>query len=149
MIDGVKIIPLRQIHDDRGKIMHMLRNDQEHFQGFGEVYFSCVYPEVIKAWHIHKEMTLNYAVPHGRIKLVLFDDRPKSPTKGNFQEIILGPDNYQLVSIPPFVWNGFKGLGVDASIVANCSTLPHDPNEIERKDPFDKDIGYDWNIQHG
>ena len=90
MIEGVKITPLRQILDERGKVMHMLRNNDAHFQSFGEIYFSCVYPGAIKAWHLHKEMTLNYAVPHGRIKLVLFDNREGSRTQGEIQEIFLG-----------------------------------------------------------
>ena len=149
MIEGVKITPLRQILDERGKVMHMLRNNDAHFQSFGEIYFSCVYPGAIKAWHLHKEMTLNYAVPHGRIKLVLFDNREGSRTQGEIQEIFLGADNYLLVSIPPLIWNGFKGLGTETAIVANCATIPHDPQEILRLDPFDLSIGYDWGIKHG
>lgn len=148
MIDGVRITPLRQILDERGKIMHMLRNDSPGFQGFGEIYFSCVHPGAIKGWHIHKRMTLNYAVPHGNIKFVLFDDRPESPTKGELQEVFLGPDNYQLVTVPPLVWNGFKGIGTEAAIVANCASIPHDPLEIDRLDPFDPSIPYDWEIKH-
>jgi dTDP-4-dehydrorhamnose 3,5-epimerase len=145
MIDGVKITPLKQIVDERGKIMHMLRSDAKVFEKFGEIYFSGVNPGAIKAWHIHKAMTLNYAVPHGRIKLVLYDDRPKSPTKGEIQEITLGPDQYQLVTIPPRVWNGFIGLGPEMALVANCATIPHDPDEIERLDPNDTSIPYKWN----
>ena len=135
MIDGVKVTPLRQIPDERGKVMHMLRSDSDAFIGFGEIYFSCVYPGAVKAWHIHKRMTLNYAVPHGNIKLVLYDDREGSPTRGEVQEVFLGPDNYCLVTIPPMVWNGFKGIGMNAAIVANCATIPHDPTEIDRLDP--------------
>lgn len=148
MIDGVVVTPLRQIVDERGKVMHMLRADSPVFRQFGEIYFSSVYPGAIKAWHIHKAMTLNYAVPHGHIKFVLYDDRPASPTCGELQEIFLGPDNYCLVTVPPLVWNGFKGIGSEAAIVANCASIPHDPNEIERKPAFDASIPYDWKIQH-
>jgi dTDP-4-dehydrorhamnose 3,5-epimerase len=148
MIDGVKIIPLKQILDERGKIMHMLRCNDEHFQSFGEIYFSCIYPGAIKGWHIHKEMTLNYAVPHGNIKFVLYDDRKNSQTKGELMELFLGPDNYCLVSVPPMVWNGFKGVGNEMAIVANCSSIPHDSNEIDRLDPFDKSIPYNWDLKH-
>jgi dTDP-4-dehydrorhamnose 3,5-epimerase len=149
MIEGVKITPLRQILDERGKVMHMLRNDAVHFQSFGEIYFSCVYPGAIKAWHLHQEMTLNYAVPYGRIKLVLYDNREGSSTRGEIQEIFLGVDNYLLVTIPPLIWNGFKGLGTEMAIVANCATIPHDPQEILRLDPFDPAIDYDWGLKHG
>lgn len=149
MIDGVQIIPLRQILDERGKVMHMLRADAAHFASFGEIYFSAVHPGAVKAWHVHRRMVLNYAVPVGKIKLALFDDRPASPTRGEVQEIFLGPENYQLVVIPPLVWNGFKGLGTETSLVANCASIPHDPAEIDRLDPLDNAIPYDWDIRHG
>jgi len=145
VIDGVKITPLKQIPDERGKVMHMLRCDAENFSGFGEIYFSCVYPGAIKAWHIHKRTILNYAVPYGDIMLVLYDNRTDSPTREEFQEFVLGSDNYSLVTVPPMVWNGFKGVGQEMAIVANCASIPHDPHEIERLDPFDAFIPYDWN----
>ncbi len=144
MIADVGIIPLKQIPDERGKIMHMLRADAPHFEQFGEIYFSVVYPGVIKGWHLHTRMTLNYAVIAGTVKLVLFDDRPDSPTKGVVQEVFLGDGNYVLVRIPPGIWNGFKGMGTERAIVANCATIPHDPTEIMRKDPLTSDIPYNW-----
>jgi len=149
MIDGVVVTPLRQIADERGSVMHMLRSDSPVFRQFGEIYFSTVHPGVVKAWHIHREMILNYAVPYGKIKLVLHDDRQGSPTFGQTDEIILGTDNYALVTVPPMLWNGFKGIGEFTSITANCASIPHDPDEISRRDPFDPEIGYDWEIQHG
>ncbi len=75
MINGVKIIQLRRIPDERGTIMHMIRATDPHFQQFGEVYFSTIYKDVIKGWHLHREMSLNYACIHGRIKLVIYDER--------------------------------------------------------------------------
>lgn len=148
-IEGVRIRPLRRIPDERGAILHMLRADAADFEGFGEIYFSQVYPDAIKAWHLHKTMTLNYAVPVGMIKLVCFDDRLESPTRGNLAELFLGELNYQLVTIPPGVWNGFKGIGDVPALVANCATEPHDPDEIVRMDPFAADIDYDWALKHG
>jgi len=146
MINGVKVIPLKQIPDERGKIMHMLRSDADHFIEFGEIYFSVVYPGVIKGWHLHKEMVLNYAVPQGMIKLVLFDDRKNSSSKGELMELFIGEDNYSLIQIPALVWNGFKGVGVTPALVANCASIPHIPDEIVRKDPFTKEIPYDWRL---
>ena len=149
MIAGVKIVPLRQIPDERGKVMHMLRADDPHFERFGEIYFSTVFRDVVKGWHLHDRMTINYAVPYGSIKLVLFDDRRDSKTKGEVREIFLGDGNYSLVIVPPHVWNGFKGIGSPYSIVANCATIPHDPTEITRIDPFSPQIPYDWGVRHG
>lgn len=149
MIDGVLVKPLRQIPDERGKIMHMLRADDPHFERFGEIYFSVVYPGVVKGWHRHTRMVLNYAAVSGMIKLVLYDDREGSPSKGEVQELFIGEDNYCLVRIPTLVWNGFKGIGTRPAIVANCATLPHDPAEIQRLDPQSDVVPYDWGLRHG
>lgn len=148
MIEGVTITPLRQIFDERGKVMHMLREDSDVFLHFGEVYFSCTHPGAIKAWHLHRKMTLNYAVIFGQIKFVLYDDRVNSQTKGVVQELFLSPENYCLVTVPPLIWNGFKGIGQQMSIVANCATMAHESNEIERRPPTDPFIPYDWDIKH-
>lgn len=149
MIDGVKIKPLRKICDERGMVMHMLKKDDPEFQKFGEIYFSCIYPGVVKAWHWHREMTLNYAVVKGMIKFVLYDDRPASKTKGEVMEIFMGDNNYVLAVVPPQVWNGFKGMGNEMAIVANCASLPHDPKEILRCDPLKNEIPYDWSLKNG
>jgi dTDP-4-dehydrorhamnose 3,5-epimerase len=149
VIDGVKIIPLKTFLDERGIVRHMLKCTDPHFSRFGEIYFSTIFPGAIKGWHVHRKMELNYATISGNIKLVLYDDRKDSPTYKDLQEIFLGEDNYVLVRIPPHVINGFKAVGNERAIVANCSDIPHDPEEIERFDPFDKRIDYSWDIRHG
>jgi dTDP-4-dehydrorhamnose 3,5-epimerase len=148
VIEGVSVRPLGQILDERGKVMHMLRSSDPEFTAFGEIYFSLVFPGVVKGWHLHQRMTLHYAVPMGLIKLVLYDERPRSPTRGELMELFAGPDSYSLISIPPGVWNGFKGLGPTTSLVANCSDIPHDPAEIVRRDPRDTSIPYTWDLVH-
>ena len=150
MIEGVKIIPLKQIIDERGKVMHMLKCTDKHFIKFGEIYFSTIHPNTIKAWHCHLKMTINYAVVVGNIKLVLYDGRGCTSTSGEIQEIFIGQDNYCLVSVPSHVWNGFKSIGNQDAIVANCATIPHDPNEIMRLDPIDNNlILYNWDVKNG
>jgi dTDP-4-dehydrorhamnose 3,5-epimerase len=146
-IDGVMVVPLRRIPDERGTIFHMLRRTDPHFVEFGEIYFTSIYRDVIKGWHRHEDMTLNYACIAGRVKLVLYDDREGSPTRGVLMERFLGPDDYSLVVIPPQVWNGMKGMS-DVAMVANCATHPHDPSRTERLDPHDARIPYDWAVRH-
>jgi len=145
MIAGVQIVPLRQITDERGKVMHMLRADAPYFHGFGEIYFSTVVPGAIKAWHLHRRMIRNYAVPLGNIKLVLFDNRSGSSTNGEIQEIHVGSDHYNLIVIPANIWSGFCGLGSEIALVANCASIPHDPDEVERLHYADMRIPYLWN----
>jgi dTDP-4-dehydrorhamnose 3,5-epimerase len=148
MIAGVAVHPLRRIPDERGMVMHMLRADAPHFERFGEIYFSTVYPNVVKGWHLHRRMTLNYAVVSGMVKLVLYDDREGSPTRAEVMELFVGDQNYVLVTVPPLVWNGFKGVGTAPAIVANCATEPHDAAEIERLDPESPRIPYRWDLRH-
>ena len=145
-IQGVEIIKKNQIVDDRGIILHMLRVDDKNYKKFGEIYFSTVNPNKIKAWHFHKLMTLNYAVVHGSIKLVLYDDRDESKTKGTIQEIILSNENHYLVSIPPKIWNGFCSSDNKHAILANCSDIPHDKEEIIRLPFDDPKFPYKWKI---
>jgi dTDP-4-dehydrorhamnose 3,5-epimerase len=144
----VRIIPLRTIVDERGKIMHMMKRTDPHFIEFGEIYFSCAWPGVVKAWHIHTSMTINNAVLSGRAKLVMYDMREKSPTRGVLQELFLGEDNYWLVQIPPGIANGYKAYGDKMVILANCATEPHDPNEMLRIDPASPEIPYDWALRN-
>ncbi len=146
-IEGVEVHPLRRIPDERGTIFHMLKTSDPWFRGFGEIYFSTIYEGVVKGWHLHRDMTLNYACMHGRVKCVVYDDRDGSPSRGSLMEIYLGPDSYSLLVVPPGVWNGFKGMS-DLSIVANCCTHAHDPKRSSRLDPFDNQIPYDWALKN-
>ena len=147
MIKGVKITKLKQLVDKRGKIMHMIRNDSPIFDKFGEIYFSTINPGYIKAWHLHKEATLNYVCIKGKVNLVLYDDRNKSKSAGVYQNFLLSPNDYFLITIPPYIWNGFKGLDSSESIIANCLDLPHNEKEMVRKDPNDKYFKYDWSLK--
>jgi dTDP-4-dehydrorhamnose 3,5-epimerase len=140
MISGVLITPLKQIRDERGKIMHMLKRTDAHFAGFGEIYFSLVNPGAIKAWKKHLQMTLNLAVIHGEAKLVIHDERHQKTL-----EFILGPEkNYSLITVPPGLWTGFTGLSAEPALLANCASLPHNPDEAVRKAADDPSIPYDW-----
>lgn len=144
VIEGVEVVPLRRIPDERGTVYHMLRDSDPHFRGFGEVYFSSVYPGVVKAWKNHRRVTVNYACPHGRVKVVLWDDREDSTTRDGLMEVFLGPDHHALVVIPPGVWSGFQGMSRPVALVANCATEVHDPEEFRRL-PSDTDrIPYRW-----
>lgn len=146
-IQDVIIKNLKKISDERGSIMHMMRNDDEYFEKFGEIYFSTAYPGVIKGWHEHTKQVQNYAVINGMIKLVLFDNRPNSRTYKNLMEIFMGDLNYCRVKIPVGVINGYKCIGDKIAIVANCSTIPHINGEMKRYDPMNKNIvNYNWNL---
>jgi dTDP-4-dehydrorhamnose 3,5-epimerase len=144
-VAGVEVVPLQRFADARGTVFHMLKATDPHFVGFGEIYFSSVYPGVIKGWKRHRRMTVNYACILGRLKLVLYDDRDGSSTSGALTELFISPDEYALVVIPPWIWHGFQGASHPAAIVANCTTEPSDPAELDRLDAWDESIPYNWN----
>ena len=144
MIQEVEIHSLKRFIDHRGKVLRMLRRDDSYFKEFGEIYFSVVSPRTIKAWRLHKKMTSNLAVIAGNVRLVLCDQRTDSSTQGEIQELEIGEDNYQLVIIPPGIAYGFRAIGDESAILANCATCPHDPNEVEKIDPTTSTIPYRW-----
>jgi len=144
-IEGVKIVPLAQISDERGTVLHMVRKEEGSLCEFGEIYFSEVLPWKIKAWKCHKKMTQNFAVPFGQIKLAFYDDREHSKSKGKIETLVLSrPDNYYLVQVPPFLWYGFQGIGSTPSIIANCTDMVHDPKESESQDYNNSDFPFLW-----
>ncbi len=149
MIDGVRTKQLRVIPDERGRLMEILRGDDELFICFGQLYMTTAYPGVVKGWHYHKKQVDNFVVLKGMIKLVLYDQRQDSATHGEVNEFFLGEHNAQLVQIPNFVLHGFKCIGNEEAILLNCPTELYrysEPDEF-RIDPFSKEVPYDWAIK--
>lgn len=149
MIGGVIVQELKQIADERGRVMHMLRADSPLFTKFGEIYFSIVNPGVVKAWKRHIKMSQHFAVPIGKIRLVFYDNRKESSTSGKVDIVEIGENRYCLVKIPPLLWYGFQGISSVPALIANCTDMSHDPNEVERLSPFDKKIPYCWDFESG
>ncbi len=144
-IYGAIITPLRQISDQRGTLLHMLRCDAPEFDRFGECYFSEVLPGAIKAWKRHRTQTQNFAVPVGRIRLVMYDDRESSPTRGALQVLELGrPDAYRRLKVPAGLWYGFSCISAVPALLANCPDLPHDTTDIELRVEDDPGVPYMW-----
>jgi dTDP-4-dehydrorhamnose 3,5-epimerase len=126
----------------------MINKESETFIGFGEFYFSKINQGVVKAWKYHKEITQNFCVPYGRIKLVFWDERQGSPSLGKLDEVILDDSqHYQLLTVPPGLWYGFTGLSDGHAILANLINQRHDPAEslnvpVEEA----KFINYQWTM---
>ena len=149
MIEGVKTKKLRVIPDERGRLMEILRCDEEIFEKFGQVYVTTTYPGVIKGWHYHKVQTDNVTVIHGMLKLVLYDAREGSPTKGEVNEFFLGIHNPMLVQIPKGVYHGWKCISQQEAIVVNS---PSEPYNYEKPDEYrvsfdSPTVPYDWEIK--
>ena len=151
MIEGVKIKKLKVIPDERGRLMEILRRDDEMFEGFGQIYMTTAYPGVVKGWHYHKKQYDNMAVVKGTMKIVLCDGREDSPTYREVNEFFVGEHNPILVHIPPYVYHGFKCVSQGEAIVVNTPTETYDyedPDEF-RVHPHDNDLAYDWERKDG
>jgi len=151
MIDGVKVKKLLVIPDERGRLMEILRADDEMFRAFGQVYMTTAYPGVVKGWHYHKEQSDNMAVVRGMMKIVLYDAREASKTRGEVNRFFAGEHNPILVHIPPYVYHGFKCVSPEEAIVVNVPDRVYhydDPDEF-RVDPHENDIPYDWDRKDG
>lgn len=151
MIEGVKIKRLKVIPDERGLLMEILRDDDEFFQKFGQVYLSVVYPGVVKGWHYHKKQTDHFAFVKGMAKVVLYDRRDSSPTRGEVNEFFMGEHNPMLLVIPPLVLHGMKGVGPEPAYLVNTPSEHYvydDPDEF-RVPPHSAEVPYDWERRDG
>ena len=147
-IQGLLITDLRQISDDRGAILHVLRADESKFTSFGECYLSEVLTGQVKAWKRHRLQTQELAVPVGRIQMVVFDDREGCETRGQVQVLEMGrPDAYYRLRIPPDLWYGFQCISDEPALLVNCADIPHDPAEAEQRPMNDPGIPYKWIAQ--
>ena len=149
MIDGVRTKRLHVIPDERGRVMEILRVDDELFSSFGQVYMTTTYPGVVKAWHLHRIQTDNIAAVKGMLKVVLYDPREDSPTCGEVSEFFIGEHNPLLIQVPPGVYHGWKCTGVNEALVINCPTKAYDRDHPdEYRLPYDTDeIPYQWGIK--
>ena len=148
-IEGALLQPLGVIDTPGGPVLHMLRPGSallpDFSRGFGEIYFSEVLPGHVKAWKRHTRQTQHFAVPSGLLRIVLYDDRPDSATRGVLCELALGrPEHYGLLRIPTNVWYGFAAMGEAPALICNCADIPHDPDEGRRLPANDPSIPYQW-----
>ncbi len=151
MIDGVKIRKFRVIPDERGRLMEMLRSDDDFFMKFGQIYMTTAYPGTVKAWHYHKKQIDNFICVKGMMKVVLYDGRPESPTFKEITEFFIGEHNPILLQIPAIVYHGFKCISEQEAMVINCPTEVYnykEPDEF-RIPPHGKEIPYDWSRKDG
>ena len=149
--EGVKTKKLKVIPDERGRLMEILRCDEEVFEKFGQVYLSTTYPGVVKGWHYHKVQTDNIVCVKGMLKLVLFDNREGSATSGEVNEFFIGEHNPLLVQVPRGVYHGWKCVSDEEAMVINCPSEAYNysqPDEY-RLDPHQNDVPYKWDRKDG
>ncbi len=148
LIEGVILTSLNIISNSKGDILHGMKKSDSGYSGFGEAYFTKIRTNEIKGWNKHKKMTLNLCVPMGKVRFVLYDEREKSRTKGNFMQVEISVDDYRRLTIPPGIWLAFIGMDYGTNLILNVADLEHDPDEINRLDIEDSSIPYNWNVKN-
>ena len=146
MIDGVMTKKLRVIPDERGRLMECLRNDDELFIGFGQLYMTTTLPGVVKGWHLHDVQWDNIVCVKGMLKLALYDDREASATRRQIDEFFIGEHNPTLVRVPPGVWHGWKCVSPEEAFIVNAPTEVYVYDAPDQRElPYDTpEIPYDW-----
>ena len=150
-IHQVNTKKLRIIPDERGRLMEILRNDDEIFRKFGQIYLTAAYPGVVKGWHYHKVQWDHFVVVHGMMKIVLYDSRKDSPTHGKVNEFFMGTHNPMVLQIPPYVFHGFKCISEHEAVVINVPTevYHYDEPDEYRMAAHSDEIPYDWSRKDG
>lgn len=151
MIDGVVVKNLKVIPDERGFLMEMIRADDPFFEKFGQTYMTVVYPGVVKGWHYHKVQVDHFCAVKGMAKVVLYDGREGSPTRGEVNEYFMGEKNPIVLRIPAGVLHGMKGIGTEPAYIVNMPSEVYrydDPDEF-RVHPHDNDVPYSWERKDG
>lgn len=151
MIHGAAVKDLNLLPDERGYLMEILRSDDPLFQRFGQAYVTAAYPGVVKAWHFHTRQTDHFCVVKGMAKVVLYDPREDSPTRGEVNEFVIGEQKPRLVVIPPLVYHGYKNIGPETVLLLNMPTEVYDYAEPDehRVAPHAGAVPYDWTRRDG
>ena len=129
-LENIKVAQLSTFDVEGGSVLHAIKKDDIGYMGLGEVYFSFINPRAIKAWKLHKQMTLNLVVPLGKVRFVFCD----SLSSGYYRVEDVGEGNYVRLTVPPNIWFGFQGISERPSLVTNIADLKHDVNEVIKKE---------------
>lgn len=144
MINGVSVRELMVLENDLGGVKHMLKKQWSEFKSFGEVYFSTINPGIVKGWKKHDNTILNYTVPLGNVKVVIYDCNENSSSFGNIQEIEIGENNHVLLTIPSKVWYSFASLNNERAIICNLTSLEHSEDKHHQIELNNDQIPYKW-----
>jgi dTDP-4-dehydrorhamnose 3,5-epimerase len=145
LIDGLIKKDIKNIYKSSGSVIPIIRKDKNFHFKFGEVYFSTIHPNVIKAWHLHTKISVIYSIIHGSVLCVIHDLRKDKSTYGNFEIIKTKKKSRFIIKVPNNVWVGFKCTGKDTAIIANITDDLYSKNKPKRLDPNSSKIRFDWN----
>jgi dTDP-4-dehydrorhamnose 3,5-epimerase len=149
-IEGVSVREVLHVPRDTGMITEIFRQEWDPTElPVVQVYQSRLFPGTLGAWSCHARSVDRLFVNQGHIKIVLFDGREQSTTKGQLMEMHAGDVRPSLIVIPPGIWHGLQNVGPADALVINCPTEAYnyrDPDHYRL--PYDTpEIPYKWKIR--
>ena len=147
-IHDVVVKKLTTHSDDRGYFREVVREDDNLLKHFGQSAITKSYPGVIKAFHWHNHQDAVWYVVDGMARVVLYDRREGSPTKGVTQVVYAGEDDAVVIFILSGLAIGYQVLGNKPVVLFYHVTQNYDPKAPdEQRIAFDDpEIGFDWSI---
>ena len=123
LIDGVKIRPATTLHDDRGSLCEILNPAWDfHRAPIVYVYQFTIRPGRVKGWHQHHLHDDRIFLSQGTVKVVLYDDRADSPTRGMINEIVRHEHERTIMVIPAFVFHAHQNIGTSDALFISMPT---------------------------
>jgi dTDP-4-dehydrorhamnose 3,5-epimerase len=151
-LDGVVAEPAVVQADHRGTLMEAVNFDHPFWdEPVVHAYTFTVAPGRIKGWGMHRLQADRYVALAGRLRVVLYDGRPDSPTFHDFAEFFFADEAPGFLRIPPGVWHADQNVGEAACRVINFPTRPFDRDAPDkyRIDPASGEIPFDFTLRDG
>jgi dTDP-4-dehydrorhamnose 3,5-epimerase len=127
LIDGVRVREVRNIVTANGITTELYRPDWGVVEGtLQQVIHVALRGGATSAWHQHRHRWDFLFAVSGHLRVVLFDPRDASPTRGQVDVLHLSVARPMLVAVPPWIWHGVQNLNGDASCFVNMFDRPYD-----------------------
>lgn len=120
LIDGVRLNEIRHVPKENGYLTEIWRREWALDAGPVEAVFQVLLkPGGVSAWHAHQVTTDRLFANHGLVKIVLYDARKNSPTRGKLNVFRIGTVRPTLVIVPPGVWHGVENISGEPALLLN------------------------------
>ncbi|MEX2672040.1 MAG: hypothetical protein WD294_08025 [Phycisphaeraceae bacterium] len=135
-------VPANLFADDRG--WSIMNQFQGVMQPGGQINYSVMYPDVIKAWHRHHKQTDFWLCLSGMLKVGVHREDDATSWQA-----VIGEKKPGVLIIPPPLWHGAATVGPDPAGLLYYVTHQYDPAAPdEDRRAYDSIPDFPWTIQH-
>ena len=132
-IIGVKKIPAKLFENNKGDLLKFVSKKNSYFKSFGEIYFNEIKYKKKKGWIKHLKNQCILSVAFGEINIKLIDDRKKSKTFDNEENIILNTNKHSVLIVPPGIWFSFTTNKKKSGLVNLINSTHSDKETLKSK----------------